>query len=120
LEKKKLIRYENQPTTRPNSSHPRKEEKVWLLKSISMKKTYDILATYFMEHNFNNLIWKGAPTELQLSEKNRIAMIRTEVLIYLKKKIDEYENSLEWYQDQGISPPPGITSKKEHEEILRD
>jgi len=118
LEKKKLIRYENRPTTRPNSSHPRKEEKIWLLKSISMKKTYDILATYFMEHNFNNLIWKGDPTVLQPSEKNRISMIRTEVLIYLKKKIEEYENSLEWYHDQGVTPPPGIKSKKEHEAIL--
>lgn len=118
LEKLELIRYDNRPTTRPKSPHPRKEEKIWTLKPISMDKTYDILVNYFIDHNFNDLVWKNKHNTLKMSERNRLAAIRIEVLIYLKRKIDEYENSLDWYRDQGINPPPGVSSKKEHEAIL--
>ena len=118
LEKKKLIRYENKPTSRPNSPHPRKEEKVWSLNPVSMQTTYDLLVAYFMDNHFNNIIWNDTPERSISSYKHRIAMIRLGILIYLKRRIDEYENSLQWYHDHGINPPPGIASKKEHETIL--
>jgi len=118
LEKLGLIRFDNRPTTRPNPPHPRKEEKVWSLKPISMQKTYDILATYFITHHLNNLVWGSGKDISKMPREKRVAMTRLEVLVFLKRKIDEYENSLDWYHDQGINPPPGISSKKEHEAIL--
>ncbi len=118
LEKKRLIRYDNKPTSKPNPLHPRKEEKVWSLNPVSMQTTYDLLEAYFMDNHFNNLIWKDTPERSISSYKHRIAMIRLGVLITLERRIAEYENSLQWYQDHGINPPPGISSKKEHEAIL--
>ncbi|HOI69283.1 MAG TPA: hypothetical protein PLN41_06015 [Methanothrix sp.] len=118
LEKMELIQYDNRPTTRPDSSHPRTPEKVWTLKPISMEKTHDILATYFITHHFNNLVWGSGKDISKMPKENRVAMTRIEVLVFLKRKIDEYENSLDWYHDLRITPPPGISSKKEHEAIL--
>jgi hypothetical protein len=117
LEKMKLIRYENRPTSR-KSSHPRKEEKIWSLVPGSMQTTYDILVNYFMEHNFSNLVLGGFTPTSKSHAENRMAAIRCTILIYLKKRIDQYEDSLEWYHDNGITPPPGISSKKEHEALL--
>jgi len=52
LEDKDLICHEKRQTTKPNSTHPNKEEKAWYLKRGSMQITFDILSRTFFEQNF--------------------------------------------------------------------
>ena len=110
LERMKLVFHEKRATTKPNSSHPKKQENVYYLKRTSMRSVFVILFQCFEKRYHNHMIWEGAETK-EPTRMNYIAGMRFSALALLQKKLDEYENSPQYYTDIGVSPPPAIRSK---------
>jgi hypothetical protein len=137
LEEKDLICHEYRQTTKPNSTHPKKEEKAWYLKRGSMQIAFDILSRNFLIQDITDLDLKwpyNAPkeekdkirskvkdffkNEAEVMERNHIAVTRFSILAILQKKIDEYENSPQYFADLGVKPPSGISSKRDYERLF--
>jgi hypothetical protein len=110
LEKMKLIYHERRATTKPGSSHPNKRENVYYLKRINMRSAFNILFQCFEKRYHNHIIWEGAPKK-EPTWINFIAGMRFSALALLQKKLDEYENSAQYYVDRGVNPPPTVRNK---------
>ncbi|MGD0953804.1 MAG: hypothetical protein ABR985_15685 [Methanotrichaceae archaeon] len=137
LEEKDLICHEYRKTTKLNSAHPKKEEKAWFLKRGSMQIAFDILSRTFFKQNIIDLDLKwpynatkeeqdrirsrvedAFKNEAEVMERNHIAASRFSILALLRKKIDEYENSPQYFVDLGVKPPSSISSKRDYERLF--
>jgi hypothetical protein len=110
LEKMDLIYYETRATTKPNSSHPNKRENAYYIKRISMRSTFNILLQCFEKRYHNHLIWDGV-NDKEPTRMNCIAGMRFSALALLQKKLDEYENSSQFYIDRDVKPPSNLPKR---------
>jgi len=132
LQKLGLIDYKSRPTTKPRSSHPNKRENAWYIKRFSMENVFNILYSIFEKYNFNDLCWSETVSPLKFGseldtdsqskedakskQKEKIhPNTKLLILAYLQKKIEDYKNSAEFFTDQGIKPPIGVSPKIDSE-----
>jgi hypothetical protein len=118
LEKMKLVSHKSRPTTKPKSSHPNKHENVYYLKRENMRNIFNILFLHFQERYYRHMVWECEsnkdPTWISC-----IAGWRFYALALLQKKIDEYENSPQYFIDMGVTVPRNLPSKKCPEELMQ-
>ena len=117
LKKMNLISHETRPTTKPKSSHPNKLEKVYYLKRQTLRNAFNILSDHFYERYYGYMQWTGEEIE-EISWMNYIADCRFYALALLQKKLDEYENSAQYFIDMDVPVPPNISSKRDDEKLM--
>ena len=89
-------------------------EKEYHLERTNIRNVFFILLNVFLNRHLNNIIgWEGAdPINLEtVTRENWIAQIRWNTLAYLQRKLDDYENSAQYFEDRGIKPPSSYKFK---------
>ncbi|MDQ1261928.1 MAG: hypothetical protein QG575_1109 [Euryarchaeota archaeon] len=111
LKERHLICTEERLAKNEKSKH-RAWESPFHLERTNLRNGFSILLDFFHKHNFNDMVnWDGGKqiTAKEASRENIIAEIRFETLARLQQRLDEYENSAQYFIDRGVNPPSSLT-----------
>ena len=113
LKKRHLIYNKKRLVENKGKRHPAWENE-YHLERTNIRNVFFILLDVFLKRHLNKIIgWEGAsPINLEtVTRENWIAQIRMDTLAYLQRKLDDYENSTQYFEDRGIKPPSSYKFK---------